>query len=70
MATNRKELEAQIAALQEQLKNADAEERGNDLKTVKDLCKKHGFSSSAIGKALKDADLVAAAKKSYKSQQK
>lgn len=47
------EIDAQIAALTKERANTLKAERAADLKTVKELCKKHGFFASDLGTSLK-----------------
>ena len=42
------EIDAQIAELEKQKKNALAAEKNKDLSVVKELCKKHGFTARML----------------------
>jgi len=46
--SNVQEIEAKIAELMKQKRNALAEEKGKDLSEVKQLCKKHGFTARML----------------------
>lgn len=47
------ELEQQKAALEKQIKEASKNQKQEDLKLVRQLCKRHGFSHSMLKNYLK-----------------
>lgn len=46
--TNIEELERQKAALEKQIKEATKNQKSEDLKLVRALCKRHGFTHSML----------------------
>lgn len=47
------EIKAEMKRLEEELADATKAEKEEDLKTVKELCKKHGFTATMLKGSLK-----------------